>query len=99
MLWYAQIADMLAQHDADLYAPPRRHSAKEPQPFQEANDTARVAHMRIHIERAISVIKKWLWLSFVAISQRDLISDVFLVCALLTNLGRPLVGSDFAAPA
>jgi len=94
----AQVSDMLAQHGADLWAPPRRRNASKAQPFLEASTTARVAHMRIHVERAISVIKKWVWLAFFAISQKDLISDAFYVCAMLTNLGRPLVGSDFAAP-
>ena len=60
-------------------------------------ETAKVANLRIHVERAFGRLKlKCRYFQrILPISSVDLIGRAFAVCAMFMNYKPPLVGSDF----
>ena len=57
----------------------------------QAKMTVRIARARIHIERAIRRIKLYAILSRIPHKHRSIASEIFKVCAMLTNLMNPLI--------
>ncbi|XP_065174752.1 uncharacterized protein LOC135826565 [Sycon ciliatum] len=57
----------------------------------QANVTARIARARIHVERAIQRIKIFAILDYIPYQYRSFSSEIFQVCAMLTNLCNPLL--------
>ena len=54
--------------------------------------TRKIAHLRIHVERAIGRVKQFRILqSTLPASMWDSINEVVYVCCMLTNFGSPLV--------
>jgi len=76
----------------------RRLRAKLPDDFTR-DDTvwnADVAHLRIHVERAIRHTRTFAILNTrFRTSRRDLMSSIATVCTLLCNFRRPVGGTDF----
>ncbi len=59
---------------------------------REVGETRRIAALRIHVERAIGRIKSYRIISnIIPLSLADIASDIFRVCALLTNFSPPIV--------
>ena len=58
---------------------------------RQAQLTVSIARARIHVERAINRIKHFTILSFVPHDYRQCASQIFRVCAALTNLQNPLL--------
>ena len=55
-------------------------------------ETRRIGELRIHVERAIEWIKSFCILqSVIPLTLADIVSDVFHVCALITNFGTLVV--------
>ena len=57
----------------------------------QAKLTSRIARARIHVERAIQRIKLFAILDYIPHQLRSIASDIFQVCAMLTNLCNPLL--------
>jgi len=54
--------------------------------------TRKIAHLRIHVERAIGRVKDFRILQHtLPATMWDSINEVIYVCCMLTNLGPPLV--------
>ena len=85
------IQDMLAPLGVTLNIPP--FLDQRPQlSAREVTETRRIAEVRIHVERAISQIKNYRILQGVLpISQAAVSSQIFTVCAYLTNFSPPVV--------
>ena len=85
------IQDMLAPLDVTLNILP--FLDQRPQlSAREVTETRRIAEVRIHVERAISQIKNYRILQGVLpISQAAISSQMFTVCAYLTNFSPPVV--------
>lgn len=75
--------------------PPVRAKGQVVQDPSDAERTTRIAHRRIHVERWVRRIKEWSFLSRpVPLLQKDLISDIVAVIALLGNLQPPLASTS-----
>lgn len=72
-----------------LNIPPRKNSAQ----FDEVElvETRRIASLRIHVERAFSRVKTFKILSTIPNNVAGLASEIFYICAVLTNFQPPLV--------
>jgi hypothetical protein len=74
-----------------LWVPPVRFRGQKKFSDEEVKETRKVANLRIHVERAMKRIKAFRCLrNTVTITQTDLISDIFFVCAMLSNYQHPL---------
>ena len=61
---------------------------------------ADVAHLRIHVERAIKHIREWRILNTrMPLLRKDLMSSILMVINLLQNFRPPVGGTDFGFPA
>ena len=85
------ISDLLLSKKCTLVIPPFvRNNGK----FNKhlTRKTARIAKARIHVERAIARVKDFRMLqSPLSLSMKDLLDDIFIIIASLTNLAPPLV--------
>ena len=85
------IPDILAPIGVRLNIPP--FFAKKQQLIaREVGETLRIAALRIHVEQAIGRIKSYHIISnVISLSLADITSDIFRVCALVTNFSPPIV--------
>lgn len=58
---------------------------------EEARQTVVIAKARIHVERAISRIKRFKILSYIPAKLRPYASKIFQICGFLTSLNYPLI--------
>ena len=78
------IADILPQ-GVTLNIPPFKGSPEQLTP-EEAEETAKIASVRIHVERAIGRVKNYHILDGVLpLSLAPVANQIFTVCSLLTN--------------
>ena len=85
------IRDLLTCRGCRLIIPPH---VKEKSQFTKKNvkKTASIAKARIHVERAISRVKDYKILQgCFPLTLRDLLDDIFIIIAAITNLAPPLV--------
>ena len=85
------ISDLLISKGSQLIIPP---FLKEQQRFSEKNckRASDIAKARIQVQQAIAQIKDFRILNGVfPITMKDLLDDIFLICAAITNLAPPLV--------
>ena len=85
------ISDLLISKRSQLIIPP---FLREKQRFSKNNckKTLDIAKARIHVERAIAWIKDFRILNGAfPITMKDLLDDIYLICAAITNLAPPLV--------
>ena len=86
-----QIQDLLAPLGVRLNVPPFLNS-KVQMPAADVVLTRKIAHLRIHVERAIGRVKDFRILQHtLPATMWDSINEVIYVCCMLTNLGPPLV--------
>ena len=83
------IKDMLKDLGIDLSLPPVMEGRKQ-LPATEVQEGRSIAHLRIHVERAIGRIKK-LQDSYQPISMARLANQIVCVCAFLSNFHPALV--------
>ena len=87
---------LLAKRGCRLVVPPKRRKGQVQQSTEEVEDTRKVANIRIHVERAFRQVKIFRYLqNVVKISAIDLITPIFYVCTMLTNLRPPLIQSSY----
>ena len=85
------IQDLLAPLGVTLNIPPFMDNCSQ-MTAAEVTKTRRIAEARIHVERAIGRIKTYRILQGVLpISLADIASQIFTVCAYLTNFSQPVV--------
>ena len=85
------ISDLLISKRSQLIIPP---FLREKQRFSKNNckKTLDIAKARIHVERAIAWIKDFRILNGAfPVTMKDLLDDIYLICADITNLAPPLV--------
>ena len=79
-----------------MIVPPKKYTNVE---FNSGDnkETAKIANMRIHVERAFGRLKMKcrIFNRILPISSADLVGRTFAVCAFFMNYKVPLVGSDF----
>ena len=86
-----QIQDLLAPLGVRLNIPPFLNS-KVQMPVSDVLLTRKIAHLRIHVERAIGRVKDFRILQHtLPATMWDSINEVVYVCCMLTNLSPPLV--------
>ena len=83
------IFDVLDCNGVTLNIPPRKNDSQLSE--KELIETRRIASLRIHIERAFKRVKDFKILDIIPNNMAGLASELFFVCAMLTNFGRPLV--------
>ena len=83
------ISDILECNGVTLNIPPRKNDSQLSE--KELIETRRKASLRIHIERAFKRVKDFKILDIIPNNMAGLSSELFFVCAMLTNFGRPLV--------
>ena len=85
------ISVLLISKGPQLSIPP---FLREKQRFSKKNckKSSDIAKARIHVEREIARIKDFRILNGAfPITMNDLLDDIFLICAAITNLAPPLV--------
>ena len=86
------IQDLLLAKQSNLIIPPFKRKSEKRFTQGKARQTSQIAKARIHVERCIGRIKNFRILkSTIPVTQKDLISDIFTVCAAVTCLQPPLV--------
>ena len=86
------IQDLLLAKQSKLIIPPFRRKSKKRSTKGKAKQTSQIAKARIHVERCIGRIKNSRILkTTIHITQKDIISDMFTICAAVTCLRPPLV--------
>ena len=86
-----QIQDLLAPLGVRLNLPPFLNSNHQ-MPANDVILTKNIAHLRIHVERAIGRVKEFHILQNVLpAAMWDTINQVIYVCCMLTNFSPPLV--------
>ena len=83
------IYDILESHGIMLNIPPRKNN--DELSCRELIETRRIASLRIHVERAFKRVKDFRILDSIPINMAGLSSELFYVCAMLTNFRKPLV--------
>jgi hypothetical protein len=79
-----------------LTVPPKAYTNQAQFTAAQMIETERVANMRIHVERAMARIKEFgILQKTIKISQVDLLTDIFTICACIGNYSTALVGDDF----
>ena len=82
--------DLLMRKATLIKPPPAKGNHQQPQ--AEANETKRVANLRIHVERAIRRLRDFSILKHILpITLCPDIDDIVTICAALCNLQGPLV--------
>jgi hypothetical protein len=90
------IHHLLATVGAGLVLPPKLYNNQDGFTSWEVGETEKVAHIRIHVERAMCEAKRFGVLQRQCkIAHADLATDIFTICALMSNFNVPLVGGDF----
>ena len=91
------INQLMAARFAHCEAPPKKFNLMEFGTLDNL-DTAEIAALRMHVERAFGRLKlKCRYFNgILSVDQSDLAGKVFHVCAAFMNYKGPLVGSDFA---
>ena len=90
------IHHLLACLGVGLSVPPKAYNNQAHFTAEQVAETERIANMRIHVERVMARIKEFGILGkALKITQVDLATDIFTICALLGNYSLPLVGNDF----
>ena len=85
------IQDLLTPLGVRLNLPPFLNSNTQ-MAKEDVLLTRKIAHLRIHVERAIGRVKQFRILqSTLPASMWDSINEVVYVCCMLTNFGSPLV--------
>jgi len=79
-----------------LNIPPFKMNPQFTEEEEEVDLTTSIAQARIHVERAIARIKNFQILQFIPASLCHYSSEVFQVCAALTNFQRPLIRAKTA---
>ena len=86
-----QIQDLLAPLGVRLNIPPLLSSNTQ-MPVDDVFHTRKIAHLRIHVERAIGRAKQFRILQHtLPASMWDSINELVYVCFMLTNFSPPLV--------
>ena len=87
-----QIQDLLAPLGVRLNMPPFLNSNTQ-MPKEDALLTRKIAHLRIHVERAIGQPVKQFHIlqTTLPASMWDSINEIIYVCCMFTNFGPPLV--------
>ena len=81
--------DLLLAKQSKLIIPPFKRKSEKRFTQGKARQTSQIAKARIHVERCIGRIKNFRILKS-TILKKDLISDIFTVCAAVTCLQPPL---------
>ena len=85
------IAEEVATRGAVL-AIPSFTRGKSQMPAKDVDESRKIAHVRIHVERVIGRLKTFKILnSTIPISQVDLLNDVMIVVSALVNLNKSVV--------
>ena len=83
--------DMLVPYGVCLNVPPFQQSNTQ-MAATDVFTTKKIAHLRVHVERAIGRVKDYRILHrMLPASMWDSFSDIIYVCCMLTNFGPPLV--------
>ena len=85
------ISDLLVSKGSKLVIPP---FLKDKGHFTKRNcrNTSNIAKARIHVEHTIARIEDFCILQgAIPLSIKDLLDDIFVICAAITNLTAPLV--------
>ena len=89
------IRAMLNKQHCDLIIPPKKRN-NQTMDHTDCMNTRKVANLRIHVERMMRVIKTSRILGReLPITMIDMATQIFTVCAYLTQQWGPLVGYDF----
>lgn len=85
------IKDLLKDHQVDLIIPPYLSNNVQFSP-QEVVDTKAIAHLRIHVERAIRRIKEFcIFHGDFPLALLGTVNQIWTVACLLTNFQGPLI--------
>ena len=85
-----QVSDFTTPRGIDLIIPPFRRQGKFSR--REVEETRRIANLRIHVERANERVKNFRILQGnIPITLSKSVSNIFKICAALSNLQPPLV--------
>ena len=89
--WGFNLRDLVAKRNATLNIP--QFAKGKPLSTKACTKTRRIASLRIHVERAIQRMKKFirLLLGVIPISIAAVANLTIFVCAALRNLLKPLV--------
>ena len=85
------VQDLLLVKQVKLYMPPFTKGQIQftKQKVKRGQD---IAKARIHVERAIERVKRFrIFNSVIPLTMKDVLDDIVLVCAALTNLMPPLI--------
>ena len=86
------IQDLLLAKQSKLIIPPFKRKSEKRFTKCKAKLTSQIAKARIHVERCIGRLKNFLLLkTTIPITQKDILSDIFVICAAVTCLQPPLV--------
>ncbi|XP_068761975.1 uncharacterized protein [Montipora capricornis] len=87
-----EIHDLIALRGGSLYIPPKRFSATEQFTESQCFETMSIANVRIHVERAIKLIKTWhIFNQVLPLSTYGSINQIWTVCALLVNFQNRII--------
>jgi hypothetical protein len=85
-----KISELLAFQQCSLAIPPSTHGGLQLSK-SEAQNTSRIANVRIYVENAIRRIKEYNILSReITITLLPVLDDIITICSALTNLRDPL---------
>lgn len=89
----------LLEHGCDILEPPKRFMGQTRLTSDEERDTARIANLRIHIERTIGFVKMWNILQKpIQLQGAALMCRIIKVLARINNwIHNPTVGRDYDA--
>ncbi len=83
--------DFFANFGVHMVMPPKKGRGQAYLTEEQIQQTRCIARLRIHVERAMGRIRQFgFFNNKVKITQVDLISDIFYVCAMLSNFQPPL---------
>lgn len=87
------IGDALAKVGARMRAPPRKLTKQDQFAWDQADETAAQARVRVHVERLIARIKNFGFLQRrIALTHMHIVSDIFYVIAQFVAIQGPPVG-------
>jgi hypothetical protein len=82
---------LLGALGASLIIPPKAYAYQDGYTAKQVQSTEQVANLRIHVERAMRSVQEFQILhKRLPIPQKDLATDIFACCALLSNFKGPL---------
>lgn len=87
------VQDLLLSKQVKVYMPP--FTKGQPQfTKNKVRQGQQIARARIHVERAIERVKRFkIFKSVVPLTMVDILDDMVIVCAALTNLMPPLLSN------